>query len=495
MNIILIDIQGIIANGARSLSTRLKEKNHSVKLIFESSTSYRMICNTDYIYRYKQSVIDGLTEQCKGADLIGFTVMTNFFDRAQQLTIELKNKFSIPIIWGGIHPTMLPEECLEYADIVCIGEGEKTFVELVTKMEAGADYFDTKGFVFKRGGEVINNTMGIDLIKAEEIPAQDYSSENDYIIHKGRLSKISSKELQEFTNYQLPYSTSRGCTYRCAYCCNDAYLKLYPNTKSLRTRNLLDIVNELEKILKECQDFKSIFFNDDDFMIHGVDEFKKFIPEYKKRIKVPFSCIATPAYCSEEKMEMLFDAGLVCVHFGLQTVNKNVQRQYKRYISNEKVKEVTMAIDKYCKAHNRDDISIFYDIMLDSPFETDYERLNTIRFLLSFPIKFIIAFFSFTFYPGTSLTERAIREGIIKNEKRYTYRKTIQGPELNVINLIFYFTQCSVQNKIPRWIVKFLSSRFIFSILNRDVLNKILYYVGKYRYKLKYYYLEAENYV
>ena len=91
MKIVLIDLQGIIANGIRSLSTKLKENNHSVKLIFENGNTYRMIWNRNYIYQYKPSVLNDVVEACKEADLIGFSVMTNFFDRAKQLTEHIKN--------------------------------------------------------------------------------------------------------------------------------------------------------------------------------------------------------------------------------------------------------------------------------------------------------------------------------------------------------------------------------------------------------------------
>lgn len=493
MNIVLIDIQGVIANGIRSLSTKLRENNHSVKLIFENGNTYRMIWNRNYIYRYKQSILNGVVDLCKDADLVGFTIMTNFFDRAKQLTIEIKKRLSIPVIWGGIHPTICFEECLEYADIVCIGEAEESFVELVNRMEMEINYFDTKGFIFKKKDKIINNTFDLELVRADQIPPQDYGPENHYIIHDGELVKITNENFPKFARYQLEYDTSRGCPYKCSYCCNDFFLKLYPNYRFLRMRNLLDVVDELEQILKKYPDFKKIFFTDDNFMSHKVSEFKKFAFEYKKRIKIPFRCITAPLSCNDEKMDILFDAGLEYINFGFQTVNENVQRQYNRYMTGEKVKQVATGLTRYYKSNKIK--GIHYDIMLESPFETDYERLNTIKFLLNLPIKFSIGFFCLTFYPGTSLTALAIKEGIIENNKEYIYRKTTKGPKLNIINSLFFLTQIAAQNKIPRWVVKFLSLEFIFSVLNRKILNSVLFCIGQYRYKRKYYSLETGNYM
>lgn len=65
--------------------------------------------------------------------------MTNFFDNAVQITKKLKANLDVPVMWGGVHPTMRPSECLDYADIVCIGEGEETLREVAATMESGED--------------------------------------------------------------------------------------------------------------------------------------------------------------------------------------------------------------------------------------------------------------------------------------------------------------------------------------------------------------------
>ena len=89
----------------------LKREGHEVRLVFLTGEG-----------SLPESVLVDLEDVTDGADLIGVSLMTLHFHRAVQVTERLKG--SCPIIWGGIHPTVRPEECLEYADIVCIGEGE-----------------------------------------------------------------------------------------------------------------------------------------------------------------------------------------------------------------------------------------------------------------------------------------------------------------------------------------------------------------------------------
>src|SRR3989338_9087172 len=56
-------------------------------------------------------------------DLIGIGLMSIEFYPAKNLTRLLREKFQIPVIWGGVHVILKPEECLRYADYVCYGEG------------------------------------------------------------------------------------------------------------------------------------------------------------------------------------------------------------------------------------------------------------------------------------------------------------------------------------------------------------------------------------
>jgi len=52
---------------------------------------------------------------------------------------RIKRECNVPVVWGGIHPTMLPEQTLmnDFIDIIVIGEGEETLVELVRTLHDG----------------------------------------------------------------------------------------------------------------------------------------------------------------------------------------------------------------------------------------------------------------------------------------------------------------------------------------------------------------------
>ena len=60
----------------------------------------------------KVPTVPGSPDLVKDADIIGISLMSISLHRAVQVTLRLKKDFSIPILWGGIHPTMFPEESL-----------------------------------------------------------------------------------------------------------------------------------------------------------------------------------------------------------------------------------------------------------------------------------------------------------------------------------------------------------------------------------------------
>ena len=127
MKIALLSIYPDIQSyGLRSLSACLKQEGHDVDLIFIPKV---------YTERYEEQTLDDLVKLTKESDLVGITLMSNFWDNAIQITQKLKDNYDYPIVWGGTHPTVRPEECLDYADMVCVGEGEETLMELTRKMQ------------------------------------------------------------------------------------------------------------------------------------------------------------------------------------------------------------------------------------------------------------------------------------------------------------------------------------------------------------------------
>ena len=119
------------AIGIRILSSLLKQNGYQSQLLFLPTLEDLKRKATRTRYQYSEIVLNQIINLCKDSILIGISLMTHHHSVAVELTRRIKSFVSTPIIWGGIHPTVCPEECLETADFVCVGEAEKSIIELV----------------------------------------------------------------------------------------------------------------------------------------------------------------------------------------------------------------------------------------------------------------------------------------------------------------------------------------------------------------------------
>ena len=122
MNVVLISMQdNLNVIGLRYIHYYLLNNNHRSFLLFlpklkSKDVSYENI--RDFISKAKPG-------------LIGFSLMSREFYLVRDLTLFIKREFpQIPVVWGGIHPSMASKMCLEYTDYVCVGEGERTILDL-----------------------------------------------------------------------------------------------------------------------------------------------------------------------------------------------------------------------------------------------------------------------------------------------------------------------------------------------------------------------------
>ncbi len=175
----------------------------------------------------------------KPADLVGITAYSSSVFRAYQIN-EVYQQKGIPVVFGGIHASMMPDEVLERANSVVIGEAEGIWKKVIEDFEAGKLQQRYNGPVVKDMGDI-------------PIPRHD-------LIHEGY--------------YYSAVQTTRGCPFTCNFCSVHRFL----GTKH-RMRPVENILAELETIKR-----KTVFFVDDNITgystasrKHAVDLFKGMI--------------------------------------------------------------------------------------------------------------------------------------------------------------------------------------------------------------------------
>jgi len=272
--------------GIRTLSACLKREGHDVQLIF---------LLRPFTKRYEDKTLDEVVKISSGAALVGISLMTNFFDNAVQLTQRLRKGLDVPILWGGIHPTIRPQECLDYADMVCIGEGEEAVTELVRKMEGGQGYHDVHGIWSRENGNITTNKMRPLIRDLDSIPFPDYDYETHYVLDGNDIRTMDEGLFKKHTLGVYTAMPSRGCPFGCSYCCNNTLNKMYPGQNPLRKRSVNNIIEELMQVKVRLPTIRRVLFEDDAFLIYSAEEIGEFSEKYKENIELPlFITGATP---------------------------------------------------------------------------------------------------------------------------------------------------------------------------------------------------------
>jgi len=427
VNIVLISpYDNVFAIGLRVLSSCLKKEGHSVKLLFLTG---------DHAELYKDSVLNEIVNLSKDADVIGVSLMTNFFARAVQLTQGIKKRIDVPVIWGGIHPTVRPIEALNYADMVCLGEGEESLVELVAKIKSREEYLKVRGIWFKHQKEIIKNEIRPLIKDLSSIPFQDFDYETHYILVNDHLLKVDESLLRKNMTGHYTTVASRGCFFECSYCANSALNKLNPNERGIRKRDVESIMAELTMVKKRLPFIKFIQLDDDAFLAYTKEEITDFAKQYKRDIGLPLGVTGiSPININVEKIALLVDSGLKYVRMGIQTASERTKKLYKRYHSNEQVEKAAKLMNQF---KNNLDLIVF-DIILDNPWETDDDLIATLMFLTRLPTPYFISIYSLTFYPGTELYDKAIKEGVIKDGENDVYNKFYGICKKTYLNRLFF---------------------------------------------------------
>jgi radical SAM superfamily enzyme YgiQ (UPF0313 family) len=432
MKITLISIYPDLQSfGIRTLSACLKQEGHDVDLIFLPKEFYK---------RYAEKTMDDIVKLTKKSELVGISLMSNFFDNAIQITQKLKANYDFPILWGGTHPTIKPEECLNYADMVCIGEGEEAILELSRRTQNKQDYFNVKGMGFNNKGKIIINgnrelpgSKKAELYHLDQIPFQDHDYRSHFILDGEDVVRMDTELLKKHWDFIYMTQPTRGCPFACAFCINNHLLQMHPHQKPIRKRSVDNIISELQNVKSQMPFTKYIKFDDDAFFLMSVDEITDFGKKYKKHIGLSLIITgAVPSTLTEEKLSLLVEAGLVEMRMGIQTASSESKKLYKRPHSNHQVEKAVRMIHAHKKLRAK------YDIILDSPWDTDEGLIETLRFLSKLPPPFKLTIFSLCFFPGTDLYRKAKKEGIIKDDLNEIYRKNFHGCKKTYLNGLFF---------------------------------------------------------
>lgn len=426
------------AFGVRSLSSYLKSKGHRVRIVFFPGSIGLLKEGGGFVYSYPERVVEQAMDLCRGFDLVGVSFFTNYFDRAVQLTRAVRERLCIPVVWGGIHATCKPREALSQADFVCVGEGEEALDELLTALAAGAATTAIPGVWARRGDEIVDNGARPLIADLDSLPLFDFSHQDHFLFAPERGAIIPMDDEAFFHVLpRVPYfghalipvyrtMTDRGCPHHCAYCNVPTVKRLFAGgpTPYFRSRSVAHVMDELRRTTARHPFIKGIQLFDDTFFSRPLSWLREFAAAYKAEIGLPLYCQASPTTLSAEKLDLLIEAGLVYVEMGVQTGSARIRKIFDRAESNDKILAGARLINDRLPRLLPPD----YHVIIESPWETPDDLLDTVRLLHAIPKPFGLAISSLVFFPETELYKKALAEGLIADETADIYRKPFYVP-------------------------------------------------------------------
>lgn len=389
-------------------------------------------------------------------DIIGISLRSSYFKIATDLTHEIKKEINALIVWGGIHPTISPEDCIQYADIVCQGEGEQPMIELVEKLERSEDINKINSLWIKTKDGVMKNKIRPpqDL---NALPLPVFDENNEYIIEGSMVHRGIS--IKGYTRYVV--MATRGCPFRCTYCGNNTFSKLYSG-RFIRWRSVDSVIKELEEAKRLFRNLRTIFFVDELF-VSDKEWLIKFREEYKKRVALPFEAEFFPNYVRDDIVVILKEAGLRNVTVGIQSGSKRILYDaYERYTPIKNILDMHRIFLKY-------KIKPAYDIILGNPLENDNDKRETLNLLLEFKGSFILHIYMLTHFPKTELTESLLSRGLIgQDDVEHIKTKTftnwhLQFNDENSTGDLFWGGLISLTSHrlMPKFIIRHMSNSII----------------------------------
>ncbi len=463
--------------GLRSLSSTLRAAGHRTQMIFlpdfaGDGESVHVRMSED---RYPRAVIDGFLERIADADLVGVTLMTHYFDSARQLTRAVRAAYpEKPVIWGGFHPAVRPDECAHHADFVAIGDAEDLMLQLCERLEMGdrRRLHDIKSLVWRNGDEVVRNAPGSLEQDLDRYPAPDFSLDDHHVLFEGQVQAMTPDLLRRYlhngtvsrmfgrTGYQT--LTGRGCPHACSYCGNSFYRDLYTKQRYVRFRSVSHVIGELEAVKRAYPFIDFIWFSDDSFFGRPLPDLLDFCAQYKARVGDPFYLLGSPGTITEEKYAALVDAGLHCIQVGIEHGSKRIQKMFKRStMGNDKILRTAEILAKYADRTAPPQ----YDVIYDLAYETLEDKLDTLRLIAKLPKPYRLQVFSVIYYPGTSLHAVALRDGLVNDEKAEIYDRMFFERHDSYTNTLLFLARTG---KFPGRLLEALVDRRVVDVMTSD---------------------------
>jgi radical SAM superfamily enzyme YgiQ (UPF0313 family) len=343
-----------------------------------------------------------------GCEMAAASAVTTQFPLIARLCKHIKYlKPSIPILLGGVHATIRPEECIAHPaiDAVCIGEGEDVAVAWVNTLAAGAQPCSIPGAWIKMLGSAdVDRTPPAPFrTDLDELPLMNYGHWERWIDPQDRNLRVV---------------VGRGCPYACTYCSNHALRQAQPG-RYVRFRSPSNLLAEIDMMLGRFPDLTSIKLEVETigasipWALQLCDSLAAFNRTRERAIAFHANLAVTSQLLShEEQLQTLLAAfrraNLIRLDVGLESGSARIRRDILNrppYTNAELI--------RFCNTARQCGISVSLFMLIGVPTETPAEAIETSGVARACKPLDINPSIYYP-YPGTKLHERSAEMRLIE---------------------------------------------------------------------------------
>jgi anaerobic magnesium-protoporphyrin IX monomethyl ester cyclase len=365
---------------------------------------------------------------------VGITASTILIENAREVAKIIRKKYpEVKIIIGGVHATVKPEEVMgfEEFDYIVMGEGEKSFLELIS----GKNPFEIKGIGFKKEGKIIINQKQEIISDLDVYPflAYDLLPMDKYYPALGTYKRKPSFFM----------ITSRGCPGRCTFCKGNFL------GEKIRFKSAKKIIDEI-MFLQKNYGIKDITFYDDTFTTNRmrVKEICSLI--LQNEIDLTWCCFSRVDTVDLELLKEMQKAGCYQVMYGVESGDEEILKNLNKKIDFKKVEETVLATKKA-------GMEVRLAFMIGNPGDTEETIKKTIKYAI-FLDPDLVTFNIATPYPGTEMFDWAEKNNCLihKNWTEYDLSKPVMNlPTVSSEKVIEYYKKAYRQFYLrPGYILK-----------------------------------------
>jgi len=299
----------------------------------------------------------------------------------------------IPIVFGGPHPSSVSSKVLAdnpFVDSVVIGEGERTIIDICRGLGSVNMYKNIKGVAYRQDGKIVLNDPQPLVENLDDIPRPAYHLLPD-------LRKYSTRSRIAPAGFIL---SSRGCSYPCTFCNKNIF------GRSWRPHSAQRVIEDIRYLVND-RGVRQIVVLDDNFTFDK----KRTVQILEALINEPYKlCINLQNgiridQTDEELLKLMKRAGVFKVGFGIETFNKDVQKNIKKIVDLDKAVRLTKA------ARSLDIVTVGFFI-LGLPGDNEETMEETIQFMFRMNPHIVNLAICIPF-PGTELYLEVKKSGIL----------------------------------------------------------------------------------